>query len=220
MVDERARGKQGRGTHQGHALWCIFGYFAYFKMLNVARFSGHSPLHPQTNPVFVGVAAVVQIIATHIGPLFFHFGQGAIIHFFILGHCFGQIAEDQAGGKGWFFQPDALANLGQNLPIGTGFANRLDGGVVPLHAPFAAGEGAFPFGPALGRQNDIGLCGRFCHEQLLHDQKVQLAPACHQAIANGVGSQNKHRFQVAILSRFVHLCGSHAWSGDGFVARL
>ena len=47
-------------------------------------------------------------------------------------------------------------------------------GIEALHAPLAAGVGAFALGPALRRQHDVGLGGGLGQEQLLHDQEIKL----------------------------------------------
>src|SRR5690606_19813854 len=108
------------------------------------------------------------------------------------------LAEDEAGGERHLAQSDTLAYLRQNLPVGAAFADGGDGRVEALDAALAVRERALALRPALGRQDDVRLFGRLSQEQLLYDEKIELAPIGQQAVADRVGAENVKRSGAAV----------------------
>ena len=84
-----------------------------------------------------------------------------------------------------------------------------------LHTAFRVGKGAVLFGEALGRQDHIGLLGRFGQENILHDQKIQPVEGFLGMVEIRVGyhrvfTDNIHRFQGTVVGRRHHLGHFHA----------
>ena len=68
----------------------------------------------------------------------------------------------------------APAQIGEDVPIGTAFANRLDHLPDPLDSTLAVGERAVFLREAGGRKNDVGDLGCLVHENVLHHQELQV----------------------------------------------
>ena len=220
-VDERPRRVERRHAQDVDAAvrrsrgGRLRGQFVALHMPGLGR---RRPLLPQAPAVVVGRAAVVHVAAADDRPLRLDVGQRAVVHARVLRHGGGDLLEDEAGGEGRLAQANALAQLGQNLPVGPRLAHRRDAGVVALDAPLAVSERALTLGPALGGQDHVGQFGRWRQEQFLDDEEGQPAAAVHQTIADGVGPGHEERAQAAIGRRGIDLVGVQAGAGRGAVA--
>ena len=105
---------------------------------------------------------------------------------------------------------DAPRQLGGDPPVRPRLAERRQRRPHALHAALGVGERAFLLGERRRRQEHVGPLGRLVHEQVLHDQEVELADRLLGVVQVGLGEQrvladDVHRPDLAVEAALDHL---------------
>ena len=108
---------------------------------------------------------------------------------------------------------DALGQLRGDPPVGPGLARRVQHRAHALHAALGVGERAFLLRERRRGQEHVGLLRGLVHEEVLHDQTVELGDRLLGVVEVGLGEQrvladHVHRADAAAQTRLDHL-GDH-----------
>ena len=112
----------------------------------------------------------------------------------------------------------AVGDVLDDPPIGPASLQRLKHLVEPLNAPLGAGECSFLFQARRGGQDDIGEPAGLAEENVLHDEKLELAEGVLDIVGVGVDqahflAEQIHRLELALLDRVDHLVVIEALGG-------
>ena len=103
---------------------------------------------------------------------------------------------------------------GEDFPVRTAVADRLEPGADLLDEAFGVREGAGLLGIGAGRQDDIGQPGRFRQEEFLDDEQVQLLQRLGGLHGQGqaphwIFADDDHGLQLSRAGRVEHLHQAH-----------
>ena len=86
-----------------------------------------------------------------------------------------------------------------DLPVGLGFAEGVDGLVDALDAAFGAGEGAFFFERGGGGEDEVGVAAGLGEVDVLDDEELAVAEGVADVVGVGVGGDGVFALDVEAL---------------------
>ena len=166
-------------------------------------------------PAGAGELAHVQVgrpgmVGARAGP-----GEGPLVetcvtHASVAGRALRDGLKDLFGAPEAPVRAEAAGQIGQDLPVGTGLAGRLDGLAHALDRTGRVGEGALLLAPAGGGKHHVGQLGRLGEEDVLHHEEIQVLQAAADVGRVGVGhhgvlAHDEEPLQLALPGGLHHL---------------